>query len=148
MSNEHATLPVATPSLDHLTDEELNALRGKLSNAAKEARRKANQVIQRSPSLKKPWTKSLSVSKATPSDERAAIFADFERELLRVPEAYIAHAFANSLVTLDTLCRDALQQRSAAAALPKRRGVTPVPPPPSTDAPVEGPLDAAFRQIE
>jgi hypothetical protein len=144
VSHEHATLPVATPSLDHLTDEELNALRGKLSNAAKEARRKANQVIQRSPSLKKPWTKSLSVSKATPSDERAAIFADFERELLRVPEAYIAHAFANSLVTLDAACREALQQRSQ--ALPKRRGAPA--PAPIPNAPEEGPLDAAFRQIE
>jgi len=140
--NEHASLPVATPSLDHLTADELNALRGKFSSSAKDARRKANQAIQRNPSLKKPWTRSLNVNKGTSSEERTAILAEFERELLRIPEAFIAHAYANSLVLLEAACRDEMQRRSMPQPAKRQPQVQVSEPSP------EGPLEAIFRQIE
>jgi hypothetical protein len=104
--DDHVSVPFPLPSLAHLTEEELGRLRTKVATAAREARRKANLVLQRSPSLKKPWSRSLSVHKGTSTEDRAAIMLDFERELLRVPEAFIAHAYANALVTFEGLCRE------------------------------------------
>ena len=105
MYDDHAKLPVTLPSLDHLTDGELGALRSRFSLAAREASRKANQAIQGADSLKKPWARSLCLDKKTSPEERAEVLADFERELLRVPEAFLAHAYANSLVLLDEACK-------------------------------------------
>jgi hypothetical protein len=138
--DDHAQLPVTLPSLDHLTNAELGALRSKFALAAREARRKANQVIQRTELLKKPWQRTLNVSKNTPLVERQAALEAFEKELLRVPEAFLAHAYANSLVLLDTACREAMRLRSV--PLTKKKTVSePVvlvaqsssaPPPPAT----------------
>ncbi len=151
---DHVTLPVTLPSLDHLTNEELGALRSRLSLTAREARRKANQIIQRTESLKKPWGRSLSLQKSTPADERTAIMQEFERELLRVPEAYIAHAYANSLVLLDTACREAMSQRALPLSKKKTTPVALPPPkipePPDTTKRIFGmdDLAAMFDQAE
>lgn len=55
------------------------------------------------------------MDKNTSAEERAEIQRDLERALLRVPEAYLAHAWANSLITLDTHCRDELLRRTGSA---------------------------------
>jgi hypothetical protein len=122
--DDHVTLPVTLPSLDHLSNEELSALRSKFASSAREARRKATQVIQRFETLKKPWSRSVSVHKGTPPEERAEIMRAFEKELLRVPEAFLAHAYANSLVTLDGACREELIRRTGTVG-PKKKSVEP-----------------------
>jgi hypothetical protein len=148
------------PSLAHLSNEELGALRSKLSSAARDARRKATLTIQKSPSLSKPYTKSLSIDKKAAEHERAEIMAIFERELLRVPEAYVAHAFANSLVLLDGYCKEELTRR--VGSKPKKQAAPPAPapvpappvpqapPPPAPEAPVEelSGMDLLFQQAE
>jgi hypothetical protein len=159
VSDDHAALPVTLPSLDFLTDTELGALRSKFSLAAREARRKANQVIQRTESLKKPFGRALSVHKGTSPEEREEAFRAFERELLRVPEAFLAHAYANSLVLLDTACREAMSKR--ALPLSKKKGPSPpvastspkpptVPEPPATVKSLVGEeaLAAMFDQAD
>lgn len=132
VSDDHVSLPVILPSLDHLTHEELGALRTRFAGAAREARRKANQTIQRFEALKKPWSRSLSIEKKTPPEERAEILQTFEKELLRVPEAFLAHAYANSLVLLEAVCREEIVRRSGEAPKKKARAepeVAPAPPP-------------------
>lgn len=147
MANEHASLPVAIPSLEHLTNDELNALKGKFSATAKEARRRANQTLGRFPQLKKPWQRSLSVGKSTPDGDRAAVFAEFERELLRVPEAYVAHAYANSLILLEMSCRDEMLRRSMLPPMKKRSGPAPAVPSPAAEPEDLLPLDEALRVL-
>ena len=137
---EHASLPVVTPSLEHLTNEELGAFRSKLMSTAKEARRKANQTIGRHAELKKPWQKTLSVGKSIPPEERAAVFREFEQALLRIPEAYIAHAFANSLILLEEACKNEMLRRSMLPGPGKKKGV--YVPPPSPVVEELAPLDA------
>ena len=111
-SDDHATLPLVLPSLTHLTNEELGAFRDKVGAASRDARRKANQVLQKHGELKAAWSRSLSITGETPEADRANILGTFERELLRVPEAFIAHAFANSLVTLVAVCRNEALHRA------------------------------------
>ena len=120
MSDNHVTMPVSTPSLDHLTTEELGQLRAKFSAASREARRKAMQIISRYPSLKKPWGRSLGMDKNTTPAERVEIHTALERELLRLPDAYLAHAWANSLVVLDEAVRTELLRRTG-SAVPKKK---------------------------
>lgn len=143
MPDDHASLDIHVPSLAHLTEEELGQLRTKVSSSAREARRKSNLIIQRHASLKKPFMRSLSVHKDTPPDERAATMADFEHELLRVPEAFIAHAYANALVTLESLVRDEILKRVIPGSKKKK--------PPEPVAPLvdgEAALAAMFNDAE
>lgn len=142
MPDDHVSVPFPLPSLVHLTEEELGRLRTKVAAAAREARRKANLVLQRSPSLKKPWSRSLSVHKGTSAEDRAAIMLDFEHELLRVPEAFIAHAYANALVTFESLCRDESLKRVIPGSKKKR------PPEPTPGVSDEAAIVAAmFEQV-
>ncbi len=155
MADDHATLPVALPSLDHLTNEELGALRGKVMTVMREARRKSTQVIGRAPSLKKSWSKSLTITKDTAPEARIAILTEFEQELLRVPEAYLAHAYANSLTRFDELLRETLARRSTGSVNPRKKASTPAPvvakieeppsapPPPPEPPPTQPALEGA-----
>ncbi len=146
VADDHVTLPFALPALDHLTTTELGQLRGRVQVVSREARKKATQILTREPALKKVWGRSISMNTNTTPEERAEIQRDLERELLRYPEAYLAHAWANSLVTLDTHCRDELLRRTgsvnpkkkalaeamaAAVSKPRPRGDYPAPPAPA-----------------
>lgn len=140
MADDHATLPVALPSLDHLTNEELAALRTRVVSTMRDVRRKATLVIGRTPSLAKPWSRSLNVDKDTPHEERVAAFTELERELLKVPEAYLNHAYANTLVTLDLALREEVARRTN----PKKK---PAEPPPKPEPKNEKPEPADFAAI-
>jgi hypothetical protein len=122
VAEDHVTLPFSLPPLDHLTTTEVGQLRGRVQVVSREARKKATQILTREPSLKKAWGRSISMGKNTTPEERAEIQRDLERELLRCPEAYLAHAWANSLVTLDIHCRDELLRRTGSVN-PKKKTV-------------------------
>lgn len=117
-------LPIRLPPLDHLTNEELQALQAKLLAAAREARRKANSAIMKTESLKETWNRMLSLKKKSPPEEREGVLSSFERELLKQPECFIAHAFANSLVMVEAACRKETFSRSNG----KKRATEPPPP--------------------
>lgn len=142
MSDDHVSLPFPLPSLAHLTEEELGNLKTKFAASAREARRKANLVLQRSPSLKKSWGQSLNVHKGTSPEDRTAIMQEFEAELLRVPEAFIAHAYANALVTFESLCRDEILRRVLPGSKKKKR-----PEPAPTFVPQTDVLAAMLDQV-
>jgi hypothetical protein len=128
MPDDYVTLPTGIPVLEYLTNEELSQLRTKLSIVSRDARRKASIVIQRYPSLKRLWTLSLSVDNNTSQEDRDTIHRSFEQELLKNPEAYLAHAWANSLVILNSACGNEMLRRTG----PRKKGdKTPqIPPPP------------------
>lgn len=96
----HLILPIPLPTLEHLTDDELSALQAKFTSAAREARRKANASIQRDAALRLLYMRTLGKE---PAEEDVQAF---EQRLLRNPEAYIAYAYANALIHLDTTCRN------------------------------------------
>lgn len=146
MPDDHVTLPVTLPPLTHLTNEELGSLRNKLSTTLREARRKANQTIGRFEALRKPWSRSLSVHKNTPPDERTEIMRSFERELLRIPEAFLAHAYANALVTLDMACREEILRRPGLST--KKKGQAAPCPPEVKPAPLLEGSDAIMAMFE
>lgn len=157
VSDDHVTMPLNLPALDHLSTEEVGQLRAKLSAASRDARKRATLLLGRQASLKKPWGRSLTMNKNTSAEERAEIQRDLERALLRVPEAYLAHAWANSLVTLDTHCREELLRRTGSAQ-PKKKALAEAmvaaapkcvlkdypsaPPPPAPKPPEEPDADA------
>ena len=127
MPDDHVSLPLPLPSLRHLTEEELGKLRLRVSSTARDARRKANLIIQRNTSLKGSWGRSLSIHKGTSVEDRTAIMRDFERELLRVPEAFIAHAYANALVVFEGLCREESLRRVIPGSRKKKKPPEPSP---------------------
>lgn len=131
MADEHTALPIRVPSLVHLTDQELSDLRSKLTYQSREARRRATQAIGKSSSLQKLFNKTLNLTKDTKIEERENVMAMFEKELLRVPDAFIAHAYANSLILLDVACRDELLRRKGPA--PKKKKATDTTPPAKTE---------------
>jgi hypothetical protein len=94
----------------------------------------------------------VNIGKDTPPEERAEIMQAFERELLRVPEAFLAHAYANSIVTLSEACRKELARRALAAAMGRaipRCVLKDYPSAPAAPAPSpEGSLDAMFDSAE
>lgn len=79
--------------------------------------------------------------------DRAEVLREFERELLRFPEAFLAYAYVNSLFVMDAAIRDEMLRRSMEA--PKKGGkkAAAVPPP---SAPEEKTIDvlSAIEAIE
>jgi len=85
--------------------------------------------MQKSPELKKLWGLNLGINKDTSQEDKDAIYQAFQRELTRNPEAYIAHAWANSLTILASVCGEEMLRRAG----PRKKGdKTPyIPPPPA-----------------
>jgi hypothetical protein len=110
VSHEHVSLPVRIPDLTYLTNEELQALRSKVGSMTRDARKKANLIIQKYPDLRDAWMKSLGVKIDDP--DRDAVFQAMERRLLHYPDAFLAHAYVNSLFVLDAAFRDEMLRRS------------------------------------
>ncbi len=147
MGYDHIALPAHLPDLTHLSNEELQALRQRVVVSARDARKKAQTLIQKYPSLRSEWMKAISTKVGDP--DRDAILQRMEKELLRYPEAFIAHAYVNSLLVLDAGLQEVLTQRNLAKT-PKKKGavsavslppVAPTPPPvaPTDSAPSEEP---------
>lgn len=90
----HASLPIRVPSLANLTNQELGALRGKIHTVARKARKDASKIICKDTGLKNLWLQTLS------SSDNQESLARFETALMRNPDAFIAHSWANSLVSL------------------------------------------------
>jgi hypothetical protein len=119
-------MPFELPDLGALSNEELAAFRAKVMATSRDARRKAITAIHRVPSLRQPWNRSLGFTKSTTPEERAEVHRLLETQLLRAPEAFLAHAWANSLVALDLACRDELLRRTGSAN-PKKKHPVPIP---------------------
>ena len=123
---EHVSLPVRLPDLSHLTNDELQALRHRISLMTRDARKKATNIINRIPSVQKPWMRTLSLKPDDPTRQES--FAKLELELLRHPEAFLAHAYVNSLFVLDEGLRAEMGRRSLLPTRGKNKFVpTPLP---------------------
>jgi len=142
VSDDHVTLPIRLPDLTHLTNDELHALRSKLSTGMRDGRKKATTIISRIPEVRSPWMKSMSLKTDDPT--RAEIMANLEFELLRHPEAYIAYAHVNSLFLLDGAIRDEMLRRSMLPNGKSKKKAEEVQAPP----PVEEDVLATIQAIE
>jgi hypothetical protein len=108
---EHLSCPLPLPPLDHLSVAELTALRQELHRIGRTARKEASKTIQKIPGLNKLWLKTIAVK--TDDENRLAILEEFNRELVKHPEAFVKHAYANSLVIIDTAIHDEAMKRAA-----------------------------------
>lgn len=131
--SEHVSLPIRTPDLTHLSNEELHALRSKVASMTREARKRANNAILKHPTLKDPWFKSMSVKGDDP--EREEVMRRLEQQLLRFPEAFLSYAYANSLFVLDEAFRQEMLRRSLPANAPKKKKQATASTPPPEPAP-------------
>src|SRR5574343_875277 len=97
---EHLSCPLPLPPLEHLTMAELTALRQELHRVGKVARKEASKTLQKIPVLNSLWLKTIAVK--TDDENRLAVLEAFNRELVKHPDAFVKHAYANSLVIIDT----------------------------------------------
>lgn len=86
------------PALDLLTLQELQGLRQAFLREGVEARKKANKVLVKTPSLSMLWTQSLS-STLSPED-KATVDGSLHLALLKQPAAFIQYNHANTMVRL------------------------------------------------
>lgn len=150
--SDSLSFPLRVPDLKHLKADELQALRHKLALLIKDSRRKSNAAIGRVPELKKPWMRMMALKTNDPNAE--AVTAEFERELVRHPDAFVAYVHANSVAMLDiAIQREGLgryvppaskkkavaapSQAPAASTVPSPPPVMTTPPPASEPSPWE-----------
>ena len=117
---EHLSCPLPIPPLDHLTQLELTALREMLHRINKEARKEASKTITKIPALYSLWLKTIAIK--TAAEDSTATLEAFNRELVRHPDAFLKHAYANSLLILDTaIHEEALKRADTSTNLVTRR---------------------------
>lgn len=104
---DHGALPVSVPDLTHLTTTELTTLRSYISSQTREARKKANQLLAKTESLRKIWMDTISSKTATPETR-----LEFQRQLVKHPAAFVAYGYANSLFVIDEAIRAEMNRRS------------------------------------
>lgn len=104
---DHVSLPVGIPNLTHLTTQELTSLKGVLVLQAREARKKSNQLLNKSEDLRKVWVDTLSASVFAETRRQ-----DFQRLLVKHPQAFLAYAYANSLRVIEEAVRAEMNRRS------------------------------------
>lgn len=112
MSVEHLASPVPIPSFTHLSTAELTTLRGYLAFQTKDYRKKANHAISKVPALKSVWLKTVGLRSDATEEEKAEVYGELHREILRYPEAFLAYAQANALYVLDRAIWSEMLRRS------------------------------------
>lgn len=106
---EHVVLPVHLPDLGQVKNEAVKALRDRLYAEKRKARKEAAKLIAKEPKLQDLWMASL----GTGSEEsRAAARIAFEVEIMRHPEAFLKHAWANTLTYLESALQEEMIERS------------------------------------
>lgn len=104
---DHGSLPVAIPDLTHLTTAELLSLRSYISTQTRDARKKSNQLLNKTEGLRRVWMETISAKTATPEARQ-----EFQRQLVKHPAAFLAYSYANSLFVLDEGIRAEMNRRS------------------------------------
>jgi len=112
VSVEHLASPVSIPSLTHLSVAELHSIRSYLASQTKESRKKSNQAISKVPTLKTLWLKTVGLRSDSSEEDRAQVYGEFHREILRHPEAFLVYAQANALYVLDKAIWEEMLRRS------------------------------------
>lgn len=120
VSSEYQTLSVPLPDLSHLTQAELVALRSLLTVKAKEARKESVKTLSKIPIVKDLWMKLIGLPSTASDETRAEIMNPLNKECLRYPEAFLVHAWANSLRVLECHVWDEILKRSKEEA--ERKG--------------------------
>lgn len=106
---EHVVLPVHLPDLSSIQNADIKALRSRIQTEGRKARAEASKAIYKEDILRKPWMTSL----GNGSDEdKAEARRVFEQEILRYPDAFLRHAWANALSSLDNALLGEMIRRS------------------------------------
>lgn len=108
---DHLASPVPIPDLSHLTSVELSALRGYIASQMKEARKKSIQLLSKT-DIRGLWMDTVTSKPNATDEEKDAALRNFQREVLRYPEAFMAYAYANSLHVLDKAIWGEMVKRS------------------------------------
>lgn len=111
MSAEHLSTPVPVPDFSHLTMKELTSLRGFIASQMKEARKRSIQVLSKT-DVKHLWMETVTSKPGATDEEKLDKLREFQREVLRYPEAFLAYAHANSLFVLDRAIWEEMVRRS------------------------------------
>jgi hypothetical protein len=111
VSVDHLSTPVTVPDLAHLTTVELSALRGFIASQMKEARKKSIVLLSKT-DIRGLWMDTVTSKPTATEEEKAEILRQFQSEVLRYPEAFLAYAYANSLHVLDRAIWGEMVRRS------------------------------------
>lgn len=108
---DHLASPIPIPDFSHLKTPELSALRGYIASQMKEARKKSVQLLSKT-DIRGLWMETVTSKPNATDEEKDAALRNFQREVLRYPEAFLAYAHANSLHVLDRAIWDEMVRRS------------------------------------
>jgi hypothetical protein len=110
---DHLSCPLPLPPLDHLTPAELRALRDVLHREGRVARKEASKTLSKIPELNGLWLKTIALK--TDAENYTETLDAFNRELVKHPDAFLKHAYANSLVIMDGAIHDETLKRAEVA---------------------------------
>jgi hypothetical protein len=106
---EHVVLPVHLPDLSQVKNEDVKALRDRIYAEKRKARKEATKLIAKEPKLRDLWMVSLGTG---PEETKNAARVAFEIEIMRYPEVFLKHAWANALTSLENALQGEMIERS------------------------------------